>query len=945
MSNEEEFGMEDLVEQAMEVTLEYEEEKSSDILKEYYSIIDPKLRKMKWGYKPSKSVDFGKTDQSLLNHIRNGVTFLSQLQRTLTELDRDFSDSKLRKSIALFVVHDIHKLRTVDGAEEEFNVDKRLVTEIVEDSGLEEFCDLNTESYYSAVKASHKSWNAKIARSPEFGNLSPFVRLADSIASSPTPEDAASSRSQKVLEEKFTDLEFRHHQLREEKGVLTNIINRSISQYMKEKERPLLTIYSDGCLYITEKEKEEIEIDEEVFKEILGHFMDDIKEAHDNFSNPIKLSDSITGGRLGSYNASPEYYFYAGLETISKGFVVKGIGAAESDNRATDSMISDIQTASEISGIEIEEGRKVIGYGRIVATFYKEILSEEMGLNDGLEVLGEIFNAEDSASRLQDISDEQDSELTTGGKWNYSLPIAQEFLDSEIDGKEIEDFEPVKLAENLSERLLDKISEQELEEELMGEFQKEIKAYLSDLIVLNATDHTVEQPDVFDEYTGKSRSKVCNICNRSTFGNKGDMETNKSDTGLQSGFSNFKNLGASKPESQILCKPCQVEFGLRNIEGGQSSDYRIFFHLIPDYFYTPESWSLAENIVQEIGNGKLQLERIAEKVIGDEFTESDDYLGNMADDDGWDVLHSTMGEFKNNFGVQILEYQRSNSGSALNDTSVHFLSIFTGLLTAQISGSRAVISEKPVNTDGSNFDEMVKIDCGKSQVLSVTGETVSIQKLDEKYGGLDYSSELEAKLKAFASLIRLGYGVERKDSLFAKYLRVCRNNELPGSKLLKMIVRDQGPGNAGYHLREAEVVDKILGDTMTENKLDHLSELGYRIAIPKSYKAYAVERPFREAVKAVTKTDNDLGKEDYKNLVSGRLRKGLERTDQTFSRSKDDLDTEKGFGERVDEFADFFVDEIFYGLCDGKPGKMKRKSNNFADAYYSGILKRKNNGN
>jgi CRISPR-associated protein Csc3 len=226
--------------------------------------------------------------------------------------------------------------------------------------------------------------------------------------------------------------------------------------------------------------------------------------------------------------------------------------------------------------------------------------------------------------------------------------------------------------------------------------------------------------------------------------------------------------------------------------------------------------------------------------------------------------------------------------------------------------------------------------------LNVTGETVSIKRPEAEFGNLEFDSELEAKLKAFASLIRLGYAVERKDSMFAKYLRICRNSDLPGSKLLKMFIRDSEPGNAGFYLEETEIVDRVLGDTMTENKLDHLSELGYRVAIPKSYKAYAVEKPFREAVKAITETDKELGEKDYKNLVSGRLRKGLERTDQTFSKSKDDLDTEKGFSERVDEFADFFVEEIFYGLCDGKTSKLKRKSNNFADAYYSGILKRKN---
>lgn len=941
------MGMDEVIEQALSASLGEREEKRIDILKEYYRDIDPKLRKLGWGYKPAKSVDFGKTDQSMINHVRNGVTFLSQFQNALNELGKDFPDSKLRKSTALFIVHDLHKFKTTDHRDEEFNIDKELVADIVEDSGLEQYCDLNLEDYYSSVKASHKSGNAKTGRlTPIWGQLAPYVRLADSLASSPTPKVAANKRNTQVLKEQFPALDFVYHELREEKGVLTNIINRSVANFMLENDRPLLSIYSNGCLYLTERESPELELDKVSFEYILDNFMNDIQEAHENFSDPGSLTESITGGRLGSYSVSPEYYFYSGMETILKGIVLKGIGDAESDASATDSMLRDIKVASEISGVNIEAGRRVVGYGRVVATFYKEILEKRNSLEKGLEVLGRIFNAEETTNKLRKIGDEEDGKLTRGGKWNYSLPIAQKFLNSRLEGKVIEEFESVELAKNLSRRLLDEIDEEKYESQLMGTFKMEIEAYLADLIVVNGTDYSIEQPDVFDEYTKKNRSKVCNICNRSTFGNKKDMETKKSETGLQSGFSNFKTLGASKPENQILCKPCQVEFGLRNISESFSPDYRIFFHLIPDYFYTPESWALAKEIVQKMGDGKLQLERIAEKITEGDFIESDDFFNNIASEDqGWDVLTSSISDFRNNFGIQILEYQRNDGESTLNDTSVHFLSIFTGILTAQISGSRTVISENPVNMQSSMFKEMVKIDCGKSQVLSVTGETISIKSPTEELKGLGYSSELEAKLKAFASLIQLGYSIQRKDSMFAKYLRVCRNNELPGSRLLKMISRNRGTENVGFHLKETEIIDQILGDTMIKNKLDHLSELGYRIAIPKSYKAYAVERPFREAVKAVTKTDNELGKEDYKNLVSGRLRKGLERTDQTFSRSKEDLGTDKGFGERVDEFADFFVDEIFFGLCDGKPGKMKRKSNNYADAYYSGILKRKSSKN
>lgn len=941
------MGMDEVVEKALGASLGEKEEKRIDVLKEYYRDIDPKLRKLGWGYKPAKSVDFGKTDQSMINHVRNGVTFLSQFQNALYELERGFPDSKLRKSIALFIVHDLHKFKTTDHRDEEFNIDKELVADIVEDSGLEKYCDLNLEDYYSSVKASHKSGNAKTGRlTPIWGQLAPFVRLADSLASSPTPENAANKRNTQVLKEQFPALDFVYHEIREEKGVLTNIINRSVANFMSDNDSPILSIYSNGCLYLKERERPELELDKVSFKYILDHFMNDIQEAHKNFSDPGRLTESITGGRLGSYSVSPEYYFYSGLETILKGIVLKGIGDAESDASATDSMLKDIKVASEISGVNIEAGRRVVGYGRVVATFYKEILEKRNSLERGLEVLGKIFNAEETTDKLRKIGDEENSKLTSGGKWNYSLPIAQKFLNSRLEGKLIEEFKSVELAKSLSRRLLDEIDEEKYEKQLMGTFKKEIRAYLADLIVLNGTDFSIEQPDVFDEYTKKNRSKVCNICNRSTFGDKKDMETKKSETGLQSGFSNFKTLGASKPENQILCKPCQVEFGLRNISGSSSPDYRIFFHLIPDYFYTPENWTLAKEIVQKMGNGKLQLERIAEKVTEGDFIESDDFFNNVASEDqGWDVLTSSISDFRNNFGIQILEYQRNDGRATLNDTSVHFLSIFTGILAAQISGSRTVISENPVNMQSSTFKEMVKIDCAKSQVLSVTGETVSIKSPAEGIKRLGYSSELEAKLKAFASLIQLGYSIQRKDSMFAKYLRVCRNNELPGSRLLKTISRNSGAKNVGFYLKQTEIVDQILGDTMIKNKLDHLSELGYRIAIPKSYKAYAVERPFREAVKAVTKTDNELGKKDYKNLVSGRLRKGLERTDQTFSRSKEDLGTDKGFGERVDEFADFFVDEIFFGLCDGKPGKMKRKSNNYADAYYSGILKRKSSQN
>ena len=119
------------------------------------------------------------------------------------------------------------------------------------------------------------------------------------------------------------------------------------------------------------------------------------------------------------------------------------------------------------------------------------------------------------------------------------------------------------------------------------------------------------------------------------------------------------------------------------------------------------------------------------------------------------------------------------------------------------------------------------------------------------------------------------------------------------------------------------------------DKICHLAKLGFEIAQPKGYKPHAVERLFRESVKAITELRGvDLSKCDYRATVSGRIQKTLDRMaeDQAFVPERMGLDA------KADDFADFFVNEILNGICDGKPGRLKKMSNNLADGYYSATL-------
>lgn len=129
--------------------------------------------------------------------------------------------------------------------------------------------------------------------------------------------------------------------------------------------------------------------------------------------------------------------------------------------------------------------------------------------------------------------------------------------------------------------------------------------------------------------------------------------------------------------------------------------------------------------------------------------------------------------------------------------------------------------------------------------------------------------------------------------------------------------------------------------------VDELARLAFSVGRPRpgNFKPYAVERLFRESVKAVksTGTMQTLNRDDYVSLVSGRVQKAVFRGGQLYPPSKEKLGTELGFGERADLFAAFFVDRILYGLCDGKPGRLKKVSNNLSDGFFAATLREMRN--
>ncbi|WP_254768243.1 type I-D CRISPR-associated protein Cas10d/Csc3 [Salinilacihabitans rarus] len=109
---------------------------------------------------------------------------------------------------------------------------------------------------------------------------------------------------------------------------------------------------------------------------------------------------------------------------------------------------------------------------------------------------------------------------------------------------------------------------------------------------------------------------------------------------------------------------------------------------------------------------------------------------------------------------------------------------------------------------------------------------------------------------------------------------------------------------------------------------------------PGNDKPYAIERVFRESVKAVKEFGPlEISRQDAIDAVAGRVGKVPERSEQVYRVPYEDSDVGGAYNERVERYAEFFVDEVLIGMFDGKPSRLKRRANNLADGFYAATLR------
>ena len=779
----------------------------------FHKDIGPKLVDAGWGFRQAKSVEFSKTDQSLVNHVRNGITALTRVNEAIEVVGGyPYNEGELRDAVALFTIHDIHKLdkNRDENPDTRFDIPESEVESYVERFGLLEWAEsLTMADFHSCAVDHHDSWEANHDQTTHvFDDYRPLIRLADALASSEIPEAAAERSVTDAVQQVYPNAtaDLRRHSLTDVKGILTNLVNAAVTETLRQASYERLLIYEDGCVYMAPEEVDAPKLNEGFVTETFKNLKENVRNSHEAYKDHGQLVRNLTVRSQGFYGINDQDFFYAGPKTVLKAITLKGTTDADPSSDPTDSMADSMEELEQYLPFNIERTREPVGLARFVYTvkrsFVDPIVAETDDDRSGLAATCAVFGVSGAVRDGLETAAEELS-LTAGGKWDYSYGIGQALLNEGV-------VDSTALAERVSGALseIDEDWSETVETEHAGNLRSELTAYLNDIIAVDGRSISGESAaltDPFEEYAGSRRGKTCVLCNRGTTGTKGDMKAPKSLTTLQAGYSNHIAVDAGKPDELLACYPCKIELSLRETGSGRREDGRLWFHFVPDHFYTPLSWQQHSTFTTNFHNeAKTELGRLAEAVlrVGD---------GGISPSDGEEVLGSYVAALlDNNHGRSMIETldqgfdPNSQYGSRTfgyfkptdNNTEFQFFGVFVALALSAYTGLRVVVSESPIpDVRGRDFQTYARVGGGFTQVHDFYGTNIPL-------------SELRSRLNAAAALIQLGYGAERDDALFAKYLRATRNKWLPGSYLLKRLAQTDDGSDAGFLLEEARVLDE-----------------------------------------------------------------------------------------------------------------------------------------
>ncbi|MCA1915892.1 type I-D CRISPR-associated protein Cas10d/Csc3 [Methanospirillum hungatei] len=303
------------------------------LLYEYFKTIDHPLRTSKYAYMPAKSVEFGKTDQPMINHVRNGIQALIELNKTLLQSGSShyLPVLKLREVIALFSIHDLHKTIGKDWREQ-FDLDEDEVMSFAHAIQADIFAPaLTPNDFLSVAVATHPTQGFHGDLSQSFIQYKTWVLLADIFASLEMP--VVTEGMKKHIAFIDAGKTFYYHTFSESIGLLSNLVHAAVSEWAKQYALFPLLFFEKGVIYLGDKNCSLEFTKSGQIEEIYQELKKKIQSSHESLSRAETLQKYIqVQGSKGLFSVEESFFFYSGIHTVIKAFLAAAVMTSEKDN-------------------------------------------------------------------------------------------------------------------------------------------------------------------------------------------------------------------------------------------------------------------------------------------------------------------------------------------------------------------------------------------------------------------------------------------------------------------------------------------------------------------------------------------------------------------------------------------------------------------------------------
>ncbi|MGC9529173.1 MAG: type I-D CRISPR-associated protein Cas10d/Csc3 [Candidatus Bipolaricaulaceae bacterium] len=573
-------------------------------------------------------------EQSHFSHVVNGVFGFSRLVKFLVEHNVRVSgldEEHVRKALALFTVHELHKARVVDRlGGSQFSVRLERLRQEYERLGLDDLAQVDEHLMRAANvhKRSSKHGDLLLSDDPNATRLWLWVRIADTLASAITPAEAAES-----LQVYLADLgpafapksplgkyALYYHQVKDVRGVLTNTVHQAVAERLEQEYDffPLL-YFATGTLYLGPAQLAAGA--DGAIPAIAERVLQSLTQGGG--------ADAIRDGlRRRKFDFERYVYAFATVQDLLQ-VVRDETLTAKPDARVAlkeiDGLVSKRQeltaewrdTVEERFGIQLLDPKEHKTFNELWSQVWRYLLYVDTLLRDlnpaenRLEWFLRVFAIPqpyaDNLRREADI-------WAKGGIGKYVLVIAYHFLRGpDFADRPAEATPPEQVLERLHRRVLEafrQVDTQAGRQAAVAELglRQDLEVYLAEHLYLSFAPASQLAADGLAGYVSTKRKghtgQVCSICNRHSEYVQPLRAGILDDFGRV--FSNRVLPAREAPQgNRLWCPICQLEFILRKVMGmglpsaaHYKNSRRIHLYVLPTFSFTPEHIRLFQPLLK-----------------------------------------------------------------------------------------------------------------------------------------------------------------------------------------------------------------------------------------------------------------------------------------------------------------------------------------------------------